>query len=264
MIDLHSHIIPTVDDGSKSIEETFNLIKEAQRAGFDKIVCTSHYMEGYYEANRKERETWVNALNDALVKENIKVKLYLGTETYFTEDIMDLLEDEKATTINDSSYILFETALNSKPLSLQDVIFKMQKYKLIPIFAHPERYSYIQQNPELLYELFRMGVLFQVNYGSILGQYGEKAKLIVTKMFKANMVHFIGTDVHRQKTVYEKVPYALQEIEKIIDAAKIDELVNVNPELVLNNKKVDVSEPLEMKFNFLEKRILSKNEKNVK
>ena len=95
MIDLHSHIIPTVDDGSKSIEETFNLIKEAEKAGFDKIVCTSHYMEGYYESNRKERETWVNALNDALVKENIKVKLYLGTEVYFTEDIINSLNLNK-------------------------------------------------------------------------------------------------------------------------------------------------------------------------
>ena len=78
MIDIHTHILPNIDDGSRSIEETFNLIKEAQKAGFDKVVLTSHYMEGYYETDSKEREVWLNAIYQNLGAKNINVELYLG------------------------------------------------------------------------------------------------------------------------------------------------------------------------------------------
>ena len=96
MIDFHSHILPNIDDGSKSVEETFNLIKEAETAGFDTIISTSHYMEGYYEVENKERRIWIDALNQKLKEQNINVQLYLGNEIYITENIINLLENDKA------------------------------------------------------------------------------------------------------------------------------------------------------------------------
>ena len=139
MIDIHSHILPNIDDGSRSIEETFNLIKEAKNVGFDVIVSTSHYMEGYYETNVPEREVWVNAIYENLQAKNIDVNLYLGNEIYMSENIIKLLEERKASTINDTSYVLFELPLNIEPMNLYDVIYEMQQYKLVPILAHPER-----------------------------------------------------------------------------------------------------------------------------
>ena len=127
MVDLHSHIIPNIDDGSKSVEETFSLIKEAKDVGFNEIVFTSHYMEQYYEAPEVKRQTWINGISQGLEKEKLDVKIYQGSEIYFSENITKLLEERKASTINGTSYVLFETALNSKPLNLFNIIYELQE-----------------------------------------------------------------------------------------------------------------------------------------
>ena len=145
MIDFHTHIIPNIDDGSKSVEETFNLIKEAKEVGFEGVVLTSHYMENYYETDMPEREVWVKAIKENLKAKNIDIDLYLGNEIYLSENIMHLLEEGKASTINNSCYVLFEMPLNNEPMNLYDVIYSLQENKLIPVLAHPERYSFIQK-----------------------------------------------------------------------------------------------------------------------
>ena len=114
MIDFHTHIIPNIDDGSKSVEETFNLIKEAEKAGFEAIVSTSHYIEGYFETENSEKRIWINTLNEKLKEQNINVHLYLGNEIYITKNIIQLLENDKASSINNSNYVLFEMPLNTK------------------------------------------------------------------------------------------------------------------------------------------------------
>ena len=243
MIDFHSHILPNIDDGSRSIEETFNLIKEAKNVGFDAIVSTSHYMENYYETNVPEREVWINAIYENLQVKNIDIRLYLGNEIYLTENIIKLLEEGKASTINDTSYVLFEMPLNAEPLNLYDIVYEMMQCKLVPILAHPERYSFVQKDPELIYDLIQKGVLMQANYGSIIGQYGEKAKMIVKKFLKNNMIHFLGTDVHRQNTIYPRIPECLAEINSLIGEEKLEELSNENPLLALKNKRIDIAEP---------------------
>ena len=96
MIDFHTHILPNIDDGSRSIEETFNLIKEAKNVGFEAIISTSHYMEKYYETNAPEREVWINAIYENLQAKNIDINLYLGNEIYLSENIIKLLEEGKA------------------------------------------------------------------------------------------------------------------------------------------------------------------------
>ena len=243
MIDFHSHVLPNIDDGAKSVEETFNLIKEAQAAGFDKIISTSHYMEGYYEVNKSEICTWINAINEKLQSQNINTKLYIGNELYFSENIINLISEGKASTINNTDYVLFEIPLNSNPMNLYDIIYELIEHKYIPILAHPERYSSIQKEPTWVSELIEKGVLMQANFTSILGEYGDKAQLIVKKLLKNKMVHFLGSDVHKQNTIYPKISKALKEIETIIGSEKLKELTTINPEFVLENKRIDVDMP---------------------
>ena len=257
MIDFHSHILPNIDDGSRSIEETFNLIKEAKNVGFDAIVSTSHYMENYYETNVPEREVWINAIYENLQVKNIDIRLYLGNEIYLSENIIKLLEEGKASTINDTSYVLFEMPLNAEPLNLYDIVYEMMQCKLVPILAHPERYSFVQKDPELIYDLIQKGVLMQANYGSIIGQYGEKAKMIVRKFLKNNMIHFLGTDVHRQNTIYPRIPECLAEINSLIGEEKLEELSNENPLLALKNKRIDIAEPIPVELTLKEKIIMN-------
>ncbi len=256
MIDFHSHIIPNIDDGSRNIEETFNLIKEAKEVGFEGIVLTSHYIENYYETGMQERNVWLKAINENLINKGIQMDLYLANEIYISDNMMDLLINRKASTINNSSYVLFEMPLNSEPMNLYDVIYSLQENRLIPVLAHPERYSFIQKEPELVYDLIQKGVLMQANYGSILGMYGEKAQIIVKKFFENNMIHFLGSDVHRQNTIYKKISHALHEIGTIVGEKKLEELTTMNPMLAINNKKIKIDEPQYIKLTLKEKMIM--------
>lgn len=167
-----------------------------------------------------------------------------------------MLENGKASTINDTSYVLFEMPLNVEPMNLYDVIYEMLQNKLVPILAHPERYSFVQQDPELIYDLIQKGVLMQANYGSIIGQYGTKAQMIVKKFLESNMIHFLGTDCHRQNTVYPKIPQILAELNELIGEEKLEDLTETNPKLALKNKRIDINEPNKIELSLKEKFIL--------
>ena len=144
MIDIHTHILPNIDDGARSIEETFNLIKEAKNVGFEAIVLTSHYMEGYYETDTPEREVWVNAIFENLKAKNIDIKLYLGNEIYLSDNMIKFMEEGKASTINDTSYVLVHGGLKdfeiNKPLDeykLYDLVWERPDYnKVYLLFLH--------------------------------------------------------------------------------------------------------------------------------
>lgn len=257
MIDFHSHILPNIDDGARSIEETFHLMKEAKEAGFEAVILTSHYMEDYYETNAPEREVWVKLIYDKLLEKGLDLKLYLGSEIYFSSHMIQLLEEGKACTINDTSYVLFELPMQAEPMNLYDVVYEMLQYKLVPILAHPERYTFVQKEPNLIYDLIQKGVLMQANYGSFVGQYGEKAKIIAEKLLENNMIHFLGTDVHRENSIYPKIPFIIQNLSEKIGFEKLDQLTNRNPKLVLHNKKIEIEEPTEIALNLKEKIMLT-------
>lgn len=257
MIDFHSHIIPGVDDGSKSVEETFELIKEAESVGFDSIISTSHYIENYYESPVEERQEWINALSGALKKENINVNLYLGNEVYFSENIINLLNENQIAKMNNSRYMLFEFAMNVKPINVYDVIYEMLQHNIVPILAHPERYRFVQQDPSLIYDLLDTGVLMQSNFASIIGWYGEKAEILAKKFLESNMISFLGSDVHKPNTIYPKMPEILEKIEEIIGKEKLFELTTLNPQKVLQNESIDIPEAEEFKYSFKEKMIMN-------
>ena len=210
-------------------------------------------MENYYETDRPEREVWINAIHENLKNKNIEMNLYLGNEIYMSDNIIKLLEDGKATTMNDTSYVLFELPLNVEPMNLYDMVYEMQQYKIVPILAHPERYSFVQTDPELIYDLIDKGVLMQANYGSIVGQYGKKAQMIVQKFLENNMIHMLGTDAHRQNTIYPKIPEILVELKSLIGEEKLNELTTINPELVINNKRIDIRKPYKFELTIKEK-----------
>ena len=235
MIDFHTHILPGVDDGSKDFEETKKILLESKEQGFSKIISTSHYAIDCYEVPEYKRREMIEELN----KENDFPEIFLGSEIFLTFNIVDLLKEYKASTINGSNYVLFELPLRHHFTNLKDVIYKLKENNYRLILAHPERYSVIQNDFNLLYELQDLGVLFQVNYGSILGIYGFNAKQVVKKMLKNNLVSFLGTDVHKANTIYPKLPKALKKISKIISEEELYDLTTYNAERVLNNEEID-------------------------
>ena len=118
MIDFHSHIVYDVDDGSKSLENSINILKEAENAGFNKIILTPHYMENYYMVPKDEIKIKINILKEKCKSENINIELYQGNEIYITNHIAEYLNNNIASSLNDSRYVLFETPLNVEPNNL--------------------------------------------------------------------------------------------------------------------------------------------------
>ena len=143
MIDFHSHILPGIDDGAGSVEETFKLIDEAEKVGFKMIISTSHYVEGYYESNVSQRNEWINAINKKLETNGKNIRVHLGNEIYLTNNLISLLKEGKATTVKGTDYVLFEMPMHSSPMNLYDVVYDMLQNGLKPVLAHPERYSYV-------------------------------------------------------------------------------------------------------------------------
>lgn len=235
MIDFHSHILPNIDDGARNIEQTAQILKEAQEAGFSKIISTSHYIEEYYESDENERK---ELLQKAQEKTN-NIELYLGNEIFISSEMIQLLKDKKASTINNSKYVLFELPMNSKPMNTKEIIYRLIENDYIPVIAHPERYTYVQNDPEYVKELFDMGALFQSNYGSIIGMYGTKAKKTVKKLLKENLIQFLGSDVHYENQIYPKIKKAIKKLRKILSEEELEELTTINAQKVLNNEKLE-------------------------
>ncbi len=238
MIDIHTHIIPNIDDGSKSIEETFEMLKEAAKEGFTDIILTPHYIKEYYETNTNIREYWVKSLNEAIDKLEIPIHVYIGNEIYVSEDMDELIYYKKVSTLNNSRYVLFELPMNNSIKYLDEIIFKIFNLDLIPVLAHPERYSYIQNDIDFAKKLHQKGVLFQSNYGSILGLYGEHAKKAIIKLLKEDLVDFLATDVHMQNSIYHSVTESLRKTEKIIGKERLNQITTINPQKVILNENL--------------------------
>lgn len=239
MIDMHSHILPGIDDGSQSIEESIKIIKEAKEAGFTEIVSTSHYIEETYKSSKHEREELIENINKELERENIDIKIYNGAEAYISTNLTELIQKEELPTINESKYLLMELPMHSQILYLDNIIYNLKTNGITPIIAHPERYSYVQKNPKVLQDLINKGVLFQANYGSIIGRYGKDAEKTVKKLLKNNMIHFLGTDTHRSGSVYIQMDKILKKLEKLIGKEKLEILSKTNPQRVLKNEDIN-------------------------
>ena len=198
MIDIHSHLIPNVDDGAKSPEETIELIKEAREAGITDIILTPHYIINSYEQNAETLILLKDKLQQIINSENIKVNLHIGMEVYITDNLVEILKQNKILTLAGSKYLLMELPLNTNVQYLDMVIFKLIENNIIPIIAHPERYKFVQEDPSKVRELIESGCLIQSNIGSILGIYGKKAKKTIKYLLKNDLINFIATDTHRK------------------------------------------------------------------
>ena len=259
MIDFHSHILPKIDDGSTSMDETINLIIEAKQVGFTEIISTSHYIQGYYEFNESKRKQLLleveknyHQIVDGQKKNRPQFagakkepspichncSLYLGSEIYITTEIIELIKNGKASTINNTRYVLFELPMNSKPLFAKEVVYRLIESGYKPIIAHPERYSYVQEDIEYIEELANMGALFQSNYGSIIGMYGSRAQKTIKELLKKNLISFLGSDVHRTGQIYPKIPKILKKLSKIVSEQKLEELTTLNARKVLEDKDI--------------------------
>lgn len=237
MIDIHSHIIPNVDDGARSVEETFNILKEAQGAGFTDVILTSHFLLNYYETNAQELIFWKEKLQEVLKKQGTKINLHSGMEIYITNQMEELLENKKILTLANSRYMLIELPLATNVKYFDYVVYYLEAKGIKPIIAHPERYKCVQKDPDIVEEYIEKGCLIQCNYGSIVNLYGREAEKTIKTLLKKNQVHFLGSDVHRENGTYLIILDAIKKIRKIIGENKINEITTINPKKILQNEE---------------------------
>ena len=171
-----------------------------------------------------------------MCKKRTGTQLYIGSEIYITNEIIELIKECKASTINGSKYVLFELPMNAKAFGTKEIIYRLIENGYVPIIAHPERYSYVQEDIGYVEELADMGTLFQANYGSVIGMYGRNAQKTVKKLLKNDLIHFLGSDVHRTNQIYPKIPVILKKLRKIVSNEKLEELTTTNAQKVLDNQ----------------------------
>lgn len=198
-MDCHSHILFGIDDGAKTIEKSISILTKMQALGFESIILTPHY-RGRYLANNKEKQEVLDKLNSALKANNINIKLYLANEVKITSNMLELINNDTIKTIN--NYLFLELPFDTKIYNLKKIIYELQSNNIKVILVHPERYPYMTLGDFI--ELNDNDVYLQVNYESILGKYGIKAKSMARKLLKKDIVYLLGTDVHRDSTIMFK------------------------------------------------------------
>lgn len=234
MRDIHSHVLYNIDDGSKNIEESIGLLKELEKSGVEEIILTPHYIENSkYVATVSQKQEQIEEL-----QKNTNIKLYIGNEVYISKNVLELLESKKISTLNNSRYLLIELPMSSKIRNLDEIIYNLVRNNIIPIIAHPERYLYVQSDIKYLDKFVDMGVLFQSNYGSILGIYGKKAKKTIKLLLKNNYITFLGSDIHSLNKKID-IKKASRKIKRIIkDENYFDDITSNNIKKVIDDVEI--------------------------
>lgn len=243
MIDIHSHIIPGIDDGAKNIEVAIKMLKEAEKDGTKKVVATPHYCRGYGEATINEIKVLVEKLNQSAKEENINIKIYSGQEVYFSEQMIQDYKEGIIGTINDSKYMLIEFPMNKFNSNIFDVIYELQLMGITPIVAHPERYLPIIENPSFINKFIEEGYLFQVNTGSLEGKFGKNVKKTAELLITNKIYSFIGSDAHNEKTRIIGLSGAMKIVDKLSLESKeifVDDSLKLlnNQEVVFYGEKI--------------------------
>ena len=197
-VDLHSHLIPGIDDGSKNMEESLVLLRGLEALGYEKVITTPHIMADVYRNTPKIIKEGLVTLQEVAKAEGIQVKIEAAAEYYLDEGFYAHLHSGEVMSIN-NKYLLFETSYVSKPLKTEEIIFEIFAAGYIPLMAHPERYRYVA-DPLKEYSRFKeLGVLFQADLNSFGGYYGKSAKKNVDFLSKHGMIDFMGSDLHHTK-----------------------------------------------------------------
>ena len=235
MIDIHTHLLPSIDDGPETIEESIELCKIAANDGIKKIVATPHSKDGVYEAKSDKILEAVDVLNLKLKENQIDIEILPGSETHIHEGLVESVESGKVLTINNSGkFILFELPFVFIPPGTEKFVFNLKANGIVPIIAHAERISAFQKNPELVGQLVKVGALVQVNALAQTGRAGPIEKECVELLLKNKWVHFIASDVHSLAGRPPILSKAVGNAAGIVGEEEARTLVCHNPEQIIN------------------------------
>ena len=197
--DMHSHFIPGIDDGAKTLEDSLTLIRAMKAMGYRTIITTPHIMIDYYPNTSETILAGLQTVQQAIKDQGIEISIKAAAEYYIDEYFVSLLDkNEPLLTIVDNQ-VLVEFSMLYEPPMLFDVIFKLQAAGYKPIIAHPERYLFFHQNTAKYRELKDKGCLLQLNMLSIAGYYGQNIKIVADDLLQRGLYDYCGSDMHHEK-----------------------------------------------------------------
>lgn len=258
MIDIHTHVLPGIDDGSESLEVSVHILEKMASLGFKYVVATPHYITGSsFKCNNEKKTSLIKELQKELDDKGIDITIFLGNEVYIDHEILSLIDKNEIAVINGNKYLLIELPRNGKINDLNELIFTLRTRDIVPIIAHPERYICLQEDTSLVDEIVEHGALLQVNFESINGKYGKDTKKLALYLLKHKKLHFLASDIHHEDSEFFSNFNALKkEIIKMIGEEKFTEVTYTNPALVLKGEFINgefVKETKKSKFSIFKK-----------
>ena len=222
MIDFHNHVLPGIDDGSKNMEMTLNMLRKASDQGVKKIINTTHLQHPKMEGKNTDFK-YIDDIRKKVINESkskgIHVDIKIASEVYYLPNLCDLIDNPLATINN---YMLIEFHSIIVPNNFEETFFQLKLKGITPILAHPERYRFVQENINKLKKIKEMGVLFQIDAGSLIGHFGAKTKQTSINMLSKGYCHLIGSDAHNdsRRSFCLKDAYSIISSEEIVDTLK--------------------------------------------
>lgn len=215
MIDIHCHILPGVDDGARTLDESIEMARVAAQQGIHTIVATPHHRNNQFENNGLDIIERVNELNIILQNEKVPVEILPGQETRIYGDIGEGIELKEILPVNmNTPYILIELPTSNVPKYTKKLLYDLQIEGYTPVIVHPERNSELLNKPDILYDLVKSGVLTQLTAASLVGKFGKKIRGFSHEILQANLTHFLASDAHNVVSRGFVMQEALLEIEE--------------------------------------------------
>lgn len=239
MIDIHTHILPEIDDGAESLDEAYEMALMAVRSGVKALVATPHSNQrvDFLDDELKRQEKAFVELERILLQEKVPLKLYRGMEIWSSVDMVEKIKLGKLLTLNQTPYVLVEFAFDEEPWWMEAMIEELQGVGLVPVLAHPERYFCVQEEPNLLQEWRMQGALAQMNKGSILGRFGRGIERTAEVLLRNHLFTCIASDAHHayiRTTDMKELHYYLQ---RHYSLEEQDRLLRQNPLAILRGMK---------------------------
>lgn len=240
MYDIHSHILPGIDDGSGNMSDSLEMAKLAAESGTKGIFATPHcnmphYFDGIWNAESEEK---LNLLRQAIEKKGIDIQLYPGQEIYLEDGFLQKLGKNELITLNRSRYVLTELDFYEHENDAYRKISTLAAEGYVPIVAHPERYAFIAENIRAVDKLRSLGALIQLNAGSLKGSFGPIPKIIAKKLLKSHLADFIASDAHSQYSRTPDLSHAHETVCENYSYDYADLLFNENPLKIINNYEI--------------------------
>jgi protein-tyrosine phosphatase len=243
MIDIHSHILPGIDDGARSLEEALAMAQIAAEDGIEQMVCTPHVFNGSSADPRpEETATHISALQEKIGCDGLK--LLPGNEVHVSHQIAEHARDKRFCGLNNGNYMLVEFPAMMIPVGADQLFYELQLQGLRPILVHPERNAQIQGNPALIEPYVRRGVFIQVTAMSVTGEFGLKARKCAESLLHHQCVHFLATDAHRAKTRPPILSRGRDSAARIIGEEDARRLVEDNPRAAIAGKAFETLPPI--------------------